>query len=675
MSLPSSSAADRVADALRSLDRSKQALVAGQLTEAASQLARFRASPVGSTVRQLQSDLLELRVTAMTDASQLTALATKLYPRHQRKQNEDAFLCGAAELIHAHVGAAEALDWLEQTINPAEISACGRGRAAALELSLLRQAGRLEEARSMAARFLDETRLADPNPRFWQQCLLTLRGQRSEGRTDLRNKIEGLGRRLFVAQRLRLWNAASASRILVAAVGDVAAPAAGSVSQQRAALTFNRLQASLNARQQQYAAAADNLNQARNLSLLLRGECLETLELNLQRFDMLLQACSVNPSDATWLDQLRTESTSLNLRPYLEYRLANVWRKAGFFQMAMDQYAQVARLYPHDSFGIRAAYQLAVADEDAGNLDGACNRYAAIANTAETVPSVAMFCLIGAYRCATKQNDGQRQAGIVETMQSFGPRIGDQRQSLKTVRHLRDEGLGGLSNALLDHCQRQYESQKANLPPAEYLGATLHLVRRLYEAERYDAALQLVNSINRSYWNSANIAWGYLAGCLHYACLSWQALGRPDNAVAAANSAPVPLSTRPALSAYVDLALGGVYERTRGWARAQDVYNRIVASAPFSMAAMHARVRLARRAWQTGRIEEAQQWAMAVLMDGKQHRKDPELQEVYWSAYSIAATKQGGQVATDDFVYPSQSPTEAMGRERQSRMANRLRPN
>jgi hypothetical protein len=162
---------------------------------------------------------------------------------------------------------------------------------------------------------------------------------------------------------------------------------------------------------------------------------------------------------------------------------------------------------------------------------------------------------------------------------------------------------------------------------------------------------------------------------LHYACLSWQALGRPDNAVAKANSAPALRSTRPALSAYVDLALGGVYERTRGWARAEDVYNRIVASAPFSMAAMHARVRLARRAWQTGRIEEAQQWAMAVLMDGKQHRKDPELQEVYWSAYSIAAAKQGGQVAGDDFVYPSLSPAEAMGRERQSRMAHRLRPN
>lgn len=669
-----------IVEALEALTRCKRALHKGDVAEAEWELRAFRGSPIGQTARQLQSDVLELRVQAHRDPSQLCALATSLHARHVGKDNEDSYFCAAAELIRRHRGAREALAWLERTAEPAKLSREGRGQTVALYLSLLRQAGRVDEARALADQALDGRRPGNPHPAFWEQCIATLRGQRADGRDQLRQRLESAVASLPDTQRLRLWNAASASRILVASTTLGLADTVGLADKTdkrkplRLALTFHRLQATLNAREQRYAQAAEHLRQARELSLQLRGESLETLELSLERFEMLLQAGAVAPTDNAWQTHLRSVAVQVGAVAFMEYRLANVWRRGGQYELAADQYAQVARKFPKDAHGVRAHYQLAVADEEAGALDAAYDRYGAVADAPQTKPSVAMLCRIGAYRCAVKRNDAIRQNKQLEAMGDFAAKLPTVRQALLAVRQLRDAGLGELSDAVLDQCMKRYDVLKRTKPmnPRKYLRLTHALVRRLYAAGRHEELLALVNSIPPDFWSYSEMQWIHLAGCLHYACLSWLALGAADKALETASVGIGPLSERPCQSAHVELAMARVAERTRGWAWAKDIYNRIVANAPFSRAAMKARVQLARRAWDEGRIDEARQWAMAVLIDGKLNRKDPDLDEAYWSAYSMAASKQDSAVDADGLVYPALSGGEAMQRQRRGRVAEKF---
>src|SRR5206468_661915 len=88
--------------------------------------------------------------------------------------------------------------------------------------------------------------------------------------------------------------------------------------------------------------------------------------------------------DNGWLGALRSVAAQVGKGIHLEYRLANVLRKAGDEELALEQYAQVASQYPQDENGIRAAYQLAVHAEETGALDDAETRYLAIAANAVT---------------------------------------------------------------------------------------------------------------------------------------------------------------------------------------------------------------------------------------------------------------------------------------------------
>lgn len=674
MSLPSLSDRDRVADVLKSLNRAKQALVGGNITEAATDLRQFRDSPVGWTVRQLQCDLLELRVTALSDSKQLVALATKLHSRHQGKQNEDPYLCGAAELIRKYIGAQDALLWLEKTVAIIDLPRPQRGRTAAVYLRLLREVGRLDEARTMADRMLSRSPL-HPHQSFWQECFCTLRGQRAERRAGLEERIQALAVQLSQPDQIRLWNAASTSRILVASTAAVAtATSTDSTRALKSAVALNRLQASLNAREQGYADAASYLAQALDASLRLRGECLETLELRLQQFQLLQMAGKIDQSDAAWLAQLRAVAAQINRASYLEHRLANVWRSTGNYKLAYDQYARVANQYRTDQYGIRSACLLAAASEEAENLIDAFNRYTAIAAMPQTPLSVTVFCLVGAHRCATRRNDAGLQETIFQSLRNLRVDGKTLRLGLSAVRSLREASLGEAADDMLDQCLQVYNVAQKNSgwTYQNYLYYTHLLSRRLYEAHRYEDAVQLINSIDASYWNNEAIAWRDLAGCLCYACASLLALGQPGPAIEVAGYGAAPRSNRPAQSAQVDLALADVYEQSQGWSAAKTVYNRIITSAPTSTAAMRARWQLARRAWRQGRIAEARQWAMAMLIDGRRGSKERDLQRTYWSAYSLAASKQGPSLPGDDFVYPSVPTLEAMRRRGELRLADRL---
>jgi hypothetical protein len=663
--------AGEIANALKSLAKCRQALPRGKVWEAASCLQEFRSSTVGQTVRQLESDLLELRIAALQDTNsraengdELISHADRLFLRHVGKNNEDAYLAGAAEIIRRHVSPQRSLAWLEVKCPPRDMLAKGRGRTLALYLKLLRQEGRLDEARGLADEFLNERQIRNPHRRLWEESLLTLRGQQAKGRAALLARIEQAATGISARGRLELLNMASASRILVASATPIGGEAEDTAREQRLALDLHRLQATLNAREQRFAQAAGHLRQAREISASLRGETLETLGLDLQQFQMLLQNGSVNPTDRTWLEHLRGIAASVGRTVYLEYRLANVWRRAGLMSLAQAQYAAVADRYPRDRHGIRASYQLAVLAEEAGDLDSAYARYANIASLGETKPSVAALALVGAFRCAAKRNDETLKRRLIENLRDYTATIPDLRLASFTVRRLREDGLGGLADALLDQCLNRYQAIKNSVNAHKYLELTHHFVRRLYEARRYRESLDLINSIDASYWGNARIHWEHLAGCLHYGCLCWLALGDPQKGVDFAASKPTPLRTRPHQAAHVDLAIARVCERTSPRAVAHTIYNRIIAETPFSRAAMKARVQLAKQAWDRGDREEARQWAMGVLIDGKVNRKDPDLAAAYWSAYSMAATRQGATLEGDEVVYPDLSSEQAMKRQR-----------
>jgi tetratricopeptide (TPR) repeat protein len=616
----------------------------------------------------LESDGLELRLQALRDTDGLVDLCTKLLRRHTGRNTEDRFLLTAAGLIRKHVSSSAARSWLEATCNPQSLLGAGRGRTAALYLQLLRETGKLEEARLQAKAFMGDMKANGAHESVWEECILTLRGLPQGGTSDLQECVNSLAARIPPPRRLRLWSIAARNRVLVASAATTAVSGGStdSLAPLRLALGVQQSLASLYLRQQNYTAAASSLQQAHDLSVQIQGgETVRSLEFSLQEFEMLLRAQQVQPSDLNWLGTLRSVAAQLNQSAYLEHRLANVMRKAGYQQLALNQYAYVVSLYPQDPYGIRSAYHLAVDSEDSGALGDAQTQYMAIAANPAAQLSVVSLCLIGAYRCAVRQNNQALQSQVIQSLQSLNTSGSSLRTVLMIVRQLRDDRLGGLADILLDQALQQYQSVASG--SSSYLYVRHLLVRRLHQAKRFSDAVAVVNAIDASYWNNPNIGWYHLAGCLHHACLSWLALDNQNNGTTLPAGAVTALQSRPSQNAHVTLAIAESYEKTGGWAAASNLYTQIVSMAPFSAAAMKAKLRLARRAWQTGQIDNACQLAAGVLYDGKRGRKDPDLGAAFWSAYGMAAS-QAGTTGGPNGVYPVVSAKEAMKRERATRI-------
>jgi tetratricopeptide (TPR) repeat protein len=676
IALSSDGEARQIANGLHSLAEARRALSNGDVVLAARRLAEFRRSPIGGTTRQLESDLLELRIQALQDATRLAGRCTDLLPRHVRRDTEDRFLLGAANLIRRHLNSAAALSWLQETSDPKLLFESGRGRTAAFYLQLLREMGQLEQARSLAVAFLNDPCLENPHVSLWQESVMTLRGMHPGGAPDLQKCVSGLVEKLPPTQALRLQIIAAASRVLVASSAATDTTSADPLKTQQLALSLCRSRASLHARRRDYTNAASQLQQAHDLAVQIHGvETYESMELRLQQFEMALHGNLAQPTDTAWWTSLRSVGAELGMNSHVEHRLANILRKAGHQDLALSQYAYVASQHPRDPNGIRAAYQLAVNAEETGALDDAEARYLAIASNSVTTYGVAGLCLIGAYRCAVRQNDESLKAEVIESLQGMHTSSVSLRETLLVTRQLRDEGLGALADAALDQGLKQFQSLTSGgtLTTREYLGVTHLVVRRLYEARRYADVVAAVNGIGSSYWNNPSIAWGHLAGCLHYACLSWLVLDNPDNGTTLSNAATTALQTRPSQAAHVNLAVAEVYEKSRGWAAASKLYTQIVALAPLSTAAMKAKLRLARRAWQSGQVDVARRLAASVLLEGKLNRKDPDLAAAFWSAYGMAASQQGAAGNEDGFMYPNLSAKEAMKRQRATRIARIFR--